>query len=1067
MAVLATGSLLAQNRQVSGVVSAEDGEPIAGATVTVQGTNTVAVTNAGGAYNVSAPADGTLVIAFLGMNDAQVAIGNRSTVNVTLTASAEAIEDVIVVAFGTTTKEAFTGSATVMNAADIEKRQTSNILNALVGSVPGLQLRGSKGQPGSDDVGDINIRGISSMFADTAPLIIVDGAPYPASLSNIPQSDIESVTVLKDAASAALYGARAASGVIIVTTKRAKSQEAVVSVDMKWGVNSRAMQLYDVITDPGEYYEAYYAQVFNRDYYNANAMGQAVSPEAANASANRLMLDALGYDVFSRPEGQALIGLDGKLNPSASLGRKYSFNDKDYWLTGDDWMKATYKTNLRQEYNVSINGGSERASIYASASYLNDGGIVDNTNFERMAARLKADFQAKKWLKIGANVGYTHSLRDENANWGTSGGTNNIFYFASNLAPIYPLYVRDANKNIMTDEFGNKMYDYGMAAAGGYEGLSRPFGPGGNPLGENQYNEYQVGTDMLNGTFNVEVNFTDFLRASVTSTLTWQQDNTHQMGNMYYGTPAATNGWIEKEGERSYRTDNVQTLTYFDKFGKHNINAMIGHEYYNSTVSNLMARGRGMFSPDIQEIDATATPNFNAESRSEMYNVEGYFFSGQYDYDNKYYGSVFYRMDGTSRFAPENRWGNFWGISGAWIMSKENFMSNVSWVDMLKLKASVGQVGNDRIPDYSYIDRFDVIDSGDGIHMSAVPVTKGNRDITWETTTSYNFGVEFTLWRGRLSGSLDVYNKKTTDLLFSISISESSGFRNMYQNIGDMRNTGFELVLNGSIIRTRNLDWSIGANLTLNRDKILSLPEAKTMGRGGFDQSDATRFLNMWYKEGGSLYNPYLPEFAGLNDHGQPLYYMDVEQDGKIIRKGGTTTDFNWATSNAPYEQGSMLPKFYGGFSTSLTYKNLDFSAQFDYSVGGKVYDAYYASTVASGQDANGGSAIHKDWVKSWSPTNTSGKLPRWQLGDIGNDQRSSLYLTDASYLNFQSFTIGYTIPEKWLKDFRIRVYVAGENLVFWSARKGLDPRYAFIGNTSVLDYSPIRTVSGGVSLTF
>ena len=330
--------------------------------------------------------------------------------------------------------------------------------------------------------------GISSMYANTDPLIIVDGAPYSSSLSSIAQSDIESVTVLKDAASAALYGARGASGVIIVTTKRNTSKDAVINVDMKWGVNSRAIQDYDVITDPGAYYEAGYAQLYNRYFY-----GQGMSAEAANLNANTEMLKGLSYNVFSYPEGEQLIGMDGKLNPNATLGRKISGNNQEYWLQPDDWTDAAYKTSLRQEYNVSVNGGTEKSNYYTSVGYLNQDGIVDNSGFERITARVKADYQARKWLKLGANIGFQHSTQEMDAGLGTSTYSNNLFYYTSMIAPIYPIYVRtidaDGNIRIATDQYGHKAYDYGVAATG--YGISRPFGQTGNPLGSNQYNKYE------------------------------------------------------------------------------------------------------------------------------------------------------------------------------------------------------------------------------------------------------------------------------------------------------------------------------------------------------------------------------------------------------------------------------------------------------------------------------------------------------------------------------------------------------------------------------------------------
>ena len=1061
IAVLCCGALLAvaQNRQVSGTVTDADGSPVAGATVMVDGTTHGTTTNASGVFTLTAPSNGTLSVSFIGYETQLVAIAGKTQLEITLKEDTHTIDDVVVVAFGTTTKEAFTGSAAVIKSTDLEKRQTTNVMNALVGQVAGLQIRGSSGQPGAN-AGGINIRGISSMYADTDPLVIVDGAPYPASLSNISQSDIESVTVLKDAASAALYGARGASGVIIVTTKKAKSRDAVINVDMKWGVNSRAVQEYNVITDPGEYYEAYYAQLYNRYYY-----GQGMTTEAADLRANQQMLSDLQYNVFSYPANENLI-VGGKLNPNATLGRKVTYNGTDYWMQPDNWTDQAYKNSLRQEYSVSVNGSTDRTSYYMGLGYLNEDGIIDYSNFERITARVKADYQARKWLKVGANIGFIHSSQAQNPGLSTDPSSTNLFAFTSSIAPIYPIYVRtvdaDGNVGIKTDSNGNPAYDYGVAATG--YGVTRPYLATGNPLGSNRYNKSSTLGNQLNGTLTAEVDFTSYLKLNVSSTATWGETYLSDFGNMFYGSTASTNGEIVKSLTSSMRTNNVQTLTYYDTFGRHNINAMIGHEYYDSRSRYVAGKGTGMFSPDIPEINAAATVA-DAKSYTTRYNVEGIFFSAQYDYDNKYYVSGSYRRDGSSRFAPDHRWGDFWSVGAAWILSKENFLAQASWIDILKLKASIGQQGNDSIGDYYYTDLY-VLSKSSETTMSPSRGLLGNPSITWETTTNLNVGVEFSLWNGRLSGSVDFYNKKTTDLLFWSSVPESLGVRGMYDNIGDIRNQGVEINLTAALIRTKTVDWSISANLAHNSTKILSLPASKITDNNGFTES--TGNVGMWYRVGGPLYNYYGPIYAGLDAQGQAMFYMDVTDEEGNVTGRTTTYDFNNSTR---YEHGTMLPDVFGGFGTNLRVGNFDLGVSFDYQIGGKVYDFRYATLIGSIESSgNAGMAIHKDWKKSWSPANTSSDMPRWQYGDSYGSASSDRFLTSASYLNFQSFSVGYTIPERLLHNkCKIRIYAAGENLCFWSARQGLDPRYAYQGTASsgITDYSPIRTISGGVQLTF
>lgn len=1058
------GMATAQTSTVQGIVtSADDGEPIVGASVMVLETSLGTITDIDGKFVISnVPHDAKAVrISFVGMQTQTLPIKKGSMLRVMLRSDSELLEEVMVVAFGTQKKSAFTGSASVLGTEELSKHITTNVANALVGSTPGLQLRGGSGAPGAGQ-GSIKIRGIASMYAATDPLIIVDGAPYSASLSNIPQEDIESVTVLKDAASAALYGARGAAGVILVTTKGGKNKKAQVNVDVKWGANSRAVQDYETINDPGKYYETVYGQYYNYYYY-----GQGQSTDAANMNANDIMMRHLGYNIYTLPEGERLIGMNGRLNPNATLGRSYEANGETYYVTNDNWRDAAYSTALRQEYNVSIQGAMDKGSFYASLGYLDEDGIIEYSGYKRLSARFKADYQARTWLKMGANVGYTNSTTESNPNLSTTWNSTNLMYYTSRIAPIYPIYVRTLDKNgnpqIRIDENGNPQYDYGVAASN-YPGLSRPFLATGNPLGSNRYNDTTSKVSKLNGTFTLDVNFTEFLKFNATSTLDWGHTNRSYYETSLYGPKVSVNGQIDKVQEDVIRQNHVQTLTYFDQFGKHNINVLLGHEYYDTKTTYLSAYGQGVFSPDIQEINGAAK-KVSSNSYTSEYNVEGYFASMQYNYDDRYFASASYRRDASSRFAKSNRWGNFWSVGGAWLIDKEEFF-NVSWVDQLKVKLSIGQQGNDNIGNWAYTDLYTLSPASD-TQMSASFYRIGNPDITWETTTNINVGVEFNLFKNRLTGSIDYYNKKTTDLLFWLSVPESAGSRGYYGNIGDIRNSGVELSLQGSVIRTKNFDWSLQFNISHNKDEILKLPESKTTENGGFTEN------SMWYKEGGPLYNQFRPEYAGVNEKGEATYWVDAKLGEGVPNRPGKNHDFTTTNPNnaTKYEQGSSLPDAFGGFGTSLSAYGFDLSVSFDYQLGGQIYDSQYSGLMSNIADAGGaGSAIHKDVLKAWSPNNISSNIPRMQYGDQYTAAASNRWLTSASYLNFQSFTVGYTLPKKVLTNLglsKLRVYATGENLCFWSARKGLDPRYSYSSSESINVYSPVRTIMGGIQLTF
>lgn len=1056
-AIAVSTSMAFAQSQISGkVTSSEDGSPVIGASIKVAGTNTGTVTDIDGNFSLNAPAGSKLEISYIGMVSKTVKAGRN--LNIVMDSDNHSLDEVMVVAFGTAKKSAFTGSAAVVGSEELSKKVTTNVADALVGSVPGLQLRGGTGQPG-DTQGKINIRGIASMYASTDPLIIVDGAPYSASLSNIPTEDIESVSILKDAASAALYGARGAAGVIIVTTKKGSNKEAKINVDMKWGSNSRAIPDYDVIKDPGQYYEAYYAQLYNRNFY-----GRGQSAEQANLNANKTMLSDLRYNVFTYPDNEQLIGLDGKINPHATLGRVVTGTDgKKYLMTPDDWANTLYNKSLRQEYNVSANGGTDRSTYYTSVGYLKDDGIIQQSGYERLTARLKADYQAKKWLKLGTNVGFVTSNQTQSSGLSsTSTLANNPFVFTSTLAPIYPLFIRDENGNIMKDDLGNDLYDFGSSSK---FGIVRPVLDNNNPMAELALNRVTANAHQLNASMSADIQITSFLKANLTSTLIWGQTNGHTYSNAYYGPKASVNGELQKESTESWRQNHTQTLTYYQDFGKHSVTVLLGHEYYKTNTRYLSATGQGGFTPSIQELAAFAK-KLDSNSYRTAYNVEGYFGNAQYSYDDKYFGSFSYRRDASSRFAKDHRWGNFWSIGGAWLISKESWFK-APWVDELKIKASIGQQGNDNIGNWAYIDLYTLSKTSD-TSMAASFARMGNKNITWETTTNLNIGTEFSFFNRRLSGTIDFYSKKTTDLLFWLSIPESAGSRGYYGNVGDIRNNGIEVTLTGSIIRTKDLDWSVTANIAHNSTKILKLPESKIADNGGFNETSKLETTQYWYRVGGPLYNGYMPKYAGVNEKGEATYWVDEDAGG-----GKHGTKYSYTTTNpnsaSKYETGSLLPKAFGGFSTTVVYKGFDFTASFDYQIGGKVYDSRYASLMSPCDNSSAaGSAIHKDYLKSWSPNNTSSNIPRWQYGDNYTTAQSDRFLTNASYFNFQSFTVGYSIPTQHIPFFsKIRVYCSGENLGFISARKGLDPRYSYDGGTTLNAYSPVRNISGGIQLTF
>ena len=1073
---LCVGMALAQTAVTGTVVSQEDGQPIIGATVRVAGSQAGTVTDADGRFSLSLPSGhNKLQVSYVGMETQEVTVRGRS-IRVVMQPVLTDLDEVMVVAYGTTTKSAFTGSAAVLKSDEITKTANANALSALTGKVSGVQINSASGMPGTESF-NIKIRGISSIKAGNDPLIILDGAPYDGDYNNINPNDIASMTVLKDAASAALYGSRGANGVVIITTKSGREGTSSLTFDAKWGSNQKGIPNYKTVDDPAKYYETYYQALKN---YAMQPNEQNPNFPLSEADAHVWARDnltannsyGLGYNVFTVPNGQYLIGTDGRINPNATLGRVISYGGNEYTLMPDDWRDATFHNGLRQEYTLTGTANNAKGSFYGSASYLNNEGITIGSEYERFTGRLKADYQLKPWLKMGGNFSYAHSTTDYLGDEGSSSSSGNIFA-VNTIAPIYPLYIRDGQGHIMTDpNTGGKMYDWGD---GQVIGITRPIFSGTNPINANEMQENRSEGNAINATGYAEVRFLKDFKFTSMNTVMVNEYRETQTTQPYYGQFASMNGGVSKYHTRRWSYDYQQILNWHHLFGKHDVEVMVGHDYYRTRYYYLYGSRTNQFSPSNDEL-AGAVTDSGMNSYTTDYNTEGWLGRAQYNYDQKYFGSVSYRRDASSRFAPENRWGNFWSVGGAWIISKESWF-NAPWVDELKIKASYGEQGNDNIGNYLYTDTY-TITPGYG-NISVIPTTtKGNRDISWEKGGNFNAGVEFSLFRGRLSGSVEYFYRKTSDMLAFFTLPGSYGYSGYYDNIGDMTNHGVEVELDGTIFRTKDFTWGINLNFTAYKNKITSMPaENKTLevdGVGGYSSG------NYFYGEGEPMYTWYLTKYAGI-DHetGAPLFYQKVtepvldaegnptyDKDGNPITRtvNQKTSDY---TKASRYLCGSALPWAYGGFGTYLTYKGFDFSIDFTYQLGGKVYDSSYASLMGM---SSGGSSIHADLLNAWTPENKGSNIPRLVYGDMSFGSASDRWLESGSYLSLQNINLGYTLPSKWTTKFgvsKLRLYFSGSNLFVWSARQGLDPRQSISGGTSSAYYAPIRTLSGGITVTF
>lgn len=1051
--LLSVGLIMAQTNRISGVVVDNNGEPVISASVAVKGTTIGTVTDLDGKFQLMVPeGTNTLVFTLVGMKttEARPVQGMR----VVMETDETLLDEIIFVAYGTAKRSAFTGSASVVKADEIGKLQTSNPISAIAGRASGVRFTQNSGQPGISDP-DIRIRGISSYTAGSKPLYVVDGVPFDGSLTTISQQDIESMTVLKDAGSTALYGSRAANGVVIITTKKGamKDGKSIVNIDAKWGVNTRATQDYDVIKNPAQFYETHYAALRNYALIN----GQ--TAEQAHSFADRNLINGgagLGYNIYKIPQGESLINIDGRINPNATLGNVITVNGLDYLLRPDSWKDEVFEQGLRQEYNFSINGGNNKTQLYMSLSYLNDEGVTKKSDFNRLTGRIKVDHQANSWFKVGTNIAYTFRRINSLNNDGSSGSTGNMFAYTSRIAPIYPVYVRDAEGNTMKDMYGYTMYDYGTVNS--TYGLARPFLGNSNPLGNINLDTRKQTLNTTNASFYADIRFLKDFKFNTTNTLYVSGNRINNVNNPYYGLGAASNGLVSVNNNDTRSYTFQQSLSYAKSIGLHSFDAMLMHEVSRYRYGYLYASKSNMSNPDNPELNGAITDG-SMSSYTSAINRQGFLFRAQYDYDQKYFGSLSYRRDGSSKFNKNNRWGDFYSISGAWILSKENWF-NVDWIDLLKYKASYGQIGNDNIPDFRYTNQY-TIGNANGT-PALIPYLRGNENYSWETNATFNTGIELELLNHRIVAGIEYYHKKTGDMLFSFQLPNSLGNNTIYRNIGDMVNQGIEIDLSADIVKTRDIDWNVRANFAYNKNEITRLPEENK----GVTTPDGLRGFtsgNYVYAEGGPMFNWYMPTFVGVDpEDGRALFNKINPETGEVT----TTKDYASATKET---HGSASPDCYGGFGTTFRFKSFDFGIDFSYQLGGRVYDSDYAYFMTVPSSSRGGN-YHKDVLNAWTTENTSTDIPRWAYGDQAAYALQSRFLTSGTALTLQNINAGFNLPKDICSKLQIsalRIYASCDNVFYWSKRRGLDPRQNVNGSTTSSYYSPVRTISGGLSLTF
>ena len=1017
-----------QEKRVTGTVISE-GEPLPGVSVQLKGASSGTITDIDGNYSIEAPGSGTLVFRFVGMRTVEQPVNNRSVINITLEAESKELDEVMVVAYATAKKYSFTGAASTMKAGEIEKLQTSSVSRVLEGTVSGVQASAASGQPGTD--AEIRIRGIGSINASSAPLYVVDGVPFDGSVNAINPDDIASMTVLKDAASAALYGSRGANGVIIITTKQGEqNSKATVKVKASLGGSNRAVRDYDRVST-NQYFELYWEALRNR-----YAGSPDYTPATAAAQASKDLVTKLmggGPNPYG-PQYAQPVGTDGKLVEGA----------RPLW--DSDWSDAMEQQALRTELNLSVSGGGKANQYFFSAGYLNDKGIALESGYQRFNIRSNVTSEMTSWLKGGVNLSFAHSM--QNYPVSSDSKVSNVITAGRTMPGFYPIYEMNTDGSYKLDENGDRIYDFGSYRPSG--SMANWNLPATLPLDKSERMK-----DEISGRTFLEATIIEGLKFKTSFNFDLINYNTLDYTNPKIGPAKENGGSVSRMNTRTFSWTWNNIATYDKTIGEHHFNLLAGIEAYSYRYDELTASRSKMAQPDMPELVVGSQLTGGSGYRID-YALVGYLTQLLYDYRNKYFFSASYRRDGSSRFAPETRWGNFWSLGTSWRVDREEFMASTSdWLSALTLKMSYGAQGNDNLGTYYASKGLYSIVSNLG-ENALVSDRMATPNLKWETNLNFNLGMDFSLFNNRFSGSFDFFTRRSKDLLYSRPIAPSLGYGFIDENVGALKNTGIELVLNGTVINQNGWVWKLGMNLTHYKNKVTELP-LKDMPQSGVNKLQVGR----------SVYDFYMKEWAGVDpDNGKPLWYADeLDADDNPTGKRVTTSDY--ASADYYYVNKSSLPKVYGGFNTSLSWKGLDLSAIFAYSIGGYIYNRDITMILHNGSLE--GRAWSTEILRRWTPDNRYTDVPALSTTSNNWNSASTRFLQNNSYMRLKNLTLSYNLPKPWVSKLAlssVQVYVQGDNLFTIYKNQGLDPEQGITGIT-YYRYPAMRTISGGINIAF
>lgn len=974
--------------KVSGTVSDEKG-PLPGVTVKIKGTDVGVQTDASGKYTLNAPENAALIFSFIGYTTQEVAVAGKTTLNVLLVEAPKALSEVVVVGYGTQKRVDLTGSVGSVAAKQLQERPQTNLEQELSGKIAGVNVSTNSGAPGGNT--KIRIRGFSSINTKSDPLYVVDGVIWTEGGNAINPNDIESVDVLKDASSTAIYGTRGANGVILVTTKRGKRGEGTVSYDAYVSVGHMAKEL--PVLNSKQFMEV-------EDLSYANIKKYDPVGWAAGNYASR----------------------DPKLQRTALIGKLFDQNLQP--LYDVDWQKATTRNAVSQNHNLTFTGGTDKLTYGFFLNYANDQGIILNSYLKRYNARMTFDNQIKSWLKVGATLNY-NTQDQRTADDGTGG--NNIPRMLIEMVPFIPIKYPDGTYGKRTD----------------YPNLEG----GDNPVAQANEVEALYKKRIFSGNGYVDINIIPGLVFRSTLGVTTSANyNPHFQSGLVGGSVASqtnSSASIEEQNNTFWQWENH--VTYTKTFNKvHNINVVVGTEQQNFQQTGLGAYTSNLSDNYYQyyNLGAGSIPGIPS-SNYDAWQMRSYFGRLNYNYEEKYLLTVTGRRDGSSRFGANVKNGFFPSAAFAWRASQEDFLKDNKTISDLKFRLSYGLTGNSEIGEYQSQARIGTVNyvfngaQAIGTQLGSI----GNEDLSWEKTAEYDLGFSVGLFNNRINIEADAYLKKTQSLLLNAPLPETSGVNSVYKNIGRLQNKGLELTINTQNIKTKDFSWNTSFNISFLKNKILSL------GASNDDIFLSPTFLSQFnlmrvglpagsfygYQVLGTWSTAEASQAAVFNKLPGDLKIQDTNHDGKI-------------TADDKVILGKSIPDGYGTLSNTFRYKNIDLGVDLQFNWGNQIMNL----TRHSGQDRTGQANSYATVLNAWTPTNQNTSIAEDRPAYVY--YQTEIYSTKVESGNFirgRSVTLGYTFPTATISKIklsRLRVYAQAQNLFVITKYTGYDPEVSTYG---------------------